>query len=119
MTAITRKSDGRRIFSESFKRKQVERLQRGDHTVAALGRRLGVARSLLHRWIRLANENNKGAAAARRRSAPLGKQGTAQYIRELQTLIGKQLVELEQVRAELDALQKRRRSPRASRRKPA
>jgi len=46
----------------------------------------------------------------------VSKLGAAQYIRELQTLVGKQLVELELLRAELDTLRRDRRSKAASRR---
>jgi transposase-like protein len=113
MTNIARKSDGRRIFTDDFKRKQIGRVWRGELTVAELGRRLGIARSLLQRWKRLlpngANGAN-GASAARTRSTPANEQRSSQYIRELQMLVGRQTAELELLRAELDTLKESRRS---------
>ena len=53
MATIARKSDGRRIFTDEFKREQIDRVWRGELTVAELGRKLGIARSLLQRWKRL------------------------------------------------------------------
>jgi hypothetical protein len=50
-----------------------------------------------------------------RRESPLGRPQDAQYIRELQILVGKQTVELEFLRAELDALKKGRGPRRPSR----
>jgi transposase-like protein len=116
MTRIPRKSDGRRIFSDAFKRRQIERVWRGELTVAGLSRKLGIARSLLHRWKRLIPHGGKLAGAVDRGSTPVSKLGAAQYIRELQLLVGKQSVELELLRAELDLLKKGRRSQGASRR---
>jgi transposase-like protein len=110
MTNIARKSDGRRIFTDEFKRKQIGRVWRGEVTVAELGRRLGIARSLLQRWKRLVPNGANGANAARRVSTPTSEQRSTQYVRELQMLVGKQTAELELLRAELEALRKSRRS---------
>ena len=110
MARIARKSDGRRIFTEEFKREQIGRVLRGDLTLAELSRKLGIARSLLQRWKRFSIQDRDGVA---------GVDGTgvlppAQYIRELQLLVGKQTVELELLRAELAAL-KQARAPRTKR----
>jgi transposase-like protein len=115
MANIARKSDGRRIFTDKFKREQIGRVLRGELTLAELSRKLGIARSLLQRWKRLIPEqaeilNGDG------RAIPVSKLRAAEYIRELQLLVGKQTVELEFLRAELDALKKGRRSPGASKR---
>ena len=110
MTNIARKSDGRRIFTDEFKRRHIGRVWRGEVTVAELGRKLGIARSLLQRWKRLVPNETNGAGAARRRSTPTSEQRTSQYVRELQMLVGKQSVELELLRAELETLKKSRRS---------
>lgn len=112
MARIARKSDGRRIFTEEFKRKHLERVLHGELTIAELGRELGIARSLLQRWKRLMPLDGNGdlaGAATGRLVAPVGRLGTAQYIRELQLLVGKQTVELELLRAEVAALRKGRR----------
>ena len=107
MAGVRRKSDGRRIFTDEFKRKQIDFVLRGDLTIAELSRKLGIARSLLQRWKRLRPEPEVPGAA----HVPIvaAKLDTAQYIRELQLLVGKQAVELEFLRAELDVLKKGRR----------
>jgi transposase-like protein len=110
MAKIARKSDGRRIFTEGFKREQIDRVWRGELTVAELSRKLGIARSLLQRWKRLMPKETSLEARAERRATASGELRAAQsYIRELQMLVGKQAVELEFLRAELDAHRKGRR----------
>ena len=108
MKKIERKSDGRRIFTDEFKRKHIARVWRGEVTVAELGRRLGIARSLLQRWKRLTPNGTEGAGPSPRHSTPASEPHTSQYVRELQMLVGRQMVELELLRAELDALKKSR-----------
>ena len=115
MARIARKSDGRRIFTDKFKREQIGRVSRGELTLAELGRKLGIARSLLQRWKRLIPLGTE-TGAARGRMTPASQLRGAQYILELQLLVGKQTVELEFLRAELDALKKGRRAQGASRR---
>ena len=113
MANIPRKSDGRRIFTDKFKREQLARLARGEVTVAQLSRKLGIAPSLLHRWKRLM----PGVAIAgptRNRLIPATEPRTTAYIRELQQLLGRQTVELELLRTELEVLKKARRLQRAS-----
>jgi transposase len=113
MGNIARKSDGRRIFTDEFKRKQVDRLLRGELTVAELSRKLGIAPSLLQRWKRLAPQGAEVVGlAANGRVIPASELQAPQYIRELQLLVGKQAVELELLRTELHALMKRRASKR-------
>jgi transposase-like protein len=107
MARIQRKSDGRRIFTDAFKREQVARILQGDLTIAELSRRLGIARSLLQRWKRLTPEvDGAGAPRMLTRRAPASDLRTTQYIRELQLLVGKQTVELESLRSELDVFRK-------------
>jgi transposase-like protein len=112
MTSIARKSDGRRIFTDEFKRKQIDRVWRGELTLAELSRKLGIARSLLQRWKRLMPQPAAGAGNGRVTASELH---AGEYIRELQLLVGKQTVELELLRTELDALKKGRRYQRVSR----
>jgi transposase len=116
MATIARKSDGRRIFTDEFKREQIGRVWRGELTLAELSRKLGIARSLLQRWKRLMPQGGEIAGAVRESVTPASKLRAAQYIRDLQLLVGKQTVEIEFLRAELDALKKGRRSQGASRR---
>jgi len=107
MPQIARKSDGRRIFTETFKREQIDRIWSGEMTVTELSRKLGIARSLLQRWKRTASEGSSARGASARRKALAGTPQSAAYIRELQLLVGKQAMELEWLRAELDLLKKR------------
>lgn len=130
MARIPRKSDGRRIFTDEFKREQIARVLRGELTMAELGRKLGIARSLLQRWKRLMPHGAGIAGPAGGRATAASALRAAQYLRELQLLIGKQALELEMLRAEIDALKQElellraelnslkrtRRSPRASKR---
>lgn len=117
MAKIARKSDGRRIFTEKFKREQMARVIRGELTLAELSRKLGIARSLLHRWKRLMPhldihprmDGNSRTAASR--GFPTSELRATEYIRELQQLLGKQTVELELLRAEIDELKNRRTRP--------
>ena len=115
MVNIARKSDGRRIFTDEFKREQIGRVWGGELSLAELSRELGIARSLLQRWKR-ATPHVEINGAAKRRVTPASELRTANYIRELQLLVGKQTVELELLRGELDALKKGRRSQGLSRR---
>jgi len=107
MTTIARKSDGRRIFTVEFKREQIARVRRGELTLAELSRKLGIAPSLLQRWKRHIPPGAETARGARQ-----GNSGTEhradQYIHALQLLLGKQTVELELLRTELEELKKRR-----------
>jgi transposase-like protein len=112
MARIARKSDGRRIFTEEFKREQIGRVLRGDLTLAELSRKLGIARSLLQRWKRSLIQGGGGAGDDFAGATGLSP---TQFIRELQLLVGKQTVQLELLRAELAALKKDGRRPRTKR----
>ena len=110
MKNIARKSDGRRIFTDEFKRTQIDRVWRGELTVAELSRKLGIARSLLQRWKRFMPQGERIGSASGRRHSSASLQLSDQYVRDLQLLVGKQTVELELLRVELDTLKKLRRS---------
>jgi transposase-like protein len=113
MNPIPRKSDGRRIFTDAFKRDQVERMRDGKVSVAELSRRLGIARSLLQRWKRQSSPEigvtNDTIGDSLLRPSPR-ELNAGQYIHELQRLVGRQMLELELLRAELIALRKRSRT---------
>jgi len=115
MVTIARKSDGRRIFTDEFKRDQIGRVRSGELTLAELSRELGIARSLLQRWKR-STSGNGATGQARGRTTRTSELQATHYIRELQRLVGKQTVELELCRAELDTLKKGRRSQGLSKR---
>jgi transposase-like protein len=105
MPNVPRKSDGRRIFSPEFKRRQIDRVLRGELTVAELGRKLRIAPSLLHRWKRVLPEV---AAENSTNGEPTHELRSDEYIRQLQLLLGKQAVELELLREKIERLEKRR-----------
>jgi len=103
---IPRKSDGRRIFSEPFKRKTIDRVWKGEVTIAELSRELRIARSLLQRWKRLMPPPAAPGAPARvavRRPSPMG---ASKFIDALHRVVEKHPAELVQIRAELDALRR-------------
>jgi len=111
MTRIARKSDGRRIFTDAFKREQIDHVLRGKVTLAELSRRLGIARSLLQRWKRTLPAATPAVGSHARLQPAVNKLDTAHYIRELQQLVGKQALELEILRAELGTLKAERHAP--------
>jgi len=108
MAKIARKSDGRRIFTDAFKREQIGRVLRGDLTLAELSRKLGIARSLLQRWKRVIPQRDGIAGATNGRGTRTTDLRADQYIRELQLVLGRQTAELELLREELDGLKKGR-----------
>lgn len=114
MVRIARKSDGRRIFTAEFKREHIDRVLRGELTLAELGRKLGIARGLLQRWKRLMTRGAEVAGVAHASVVPATGLPAARYIRELQLLVGKQALELELLRAEFAVLKQGRRSQGAS-----
>jgi len=115
MRHVRRKSDGRRIFTDDFKRKQIDRVRRGELTLAELSRKLGIAPSLLHRWKRLMHQET-GLPSGSRARATSASDSHVEYVRELQLLLGKQTAELALMRAELDSLRKQPRLRKGSRR---
>lgn len=108
MVKIARKSDGRRIFTDEFKREQVDRVLRGELTLAELSRKLGIARSLLQRWKRVMPQRDGVVGPANGRRNHRTELRADEYIRELQLLLGRQTVELELLREELDGWKKGR-----------
>jgi transposase-like protein len=112
MTRIARKSDGRRIFTDAYKRQQIDRVLGGELTIAELSRSLGIARSLLQRWKRFLPQEGRVAKSVRWPVPSAGESAPA-HLRECQLLIGKQAMELDRLRAELGTLERARR-PRAA-----
>lgn len=108
MEPIARKSDGRRMFTPEFKRQQIERVLRGELTLAELSRELQISSQLLARWKSLITAGAETAVQANEEVVPASELRTAQHqIRELQRLVGKQTVELEILRAARDEVKKR------------
>ena len=108
MEPMARKSDGRRMFTPEFKRQQIERVLRGEVTIAELSRELQISRNLLARWKSLMTQAAETAVESNEDVVPASELKAAQQlIRELQRLIGKQAVELEILRAARDEVKKR------------
>src|SRR2546425_4181470 len=108
MEQIPRGSDGRRLFTAEFKREQIDRVLRGEVTVAELSRELGITRSLIQRWKHLATKGAETAVGSNGEVVPVAELRAAQArIKELERLIGKKEVELEILRAARDEVKKR------------
>src|SRR5262245_56513465 len=108
MESMTRKSDGRRMFTPEFKRQQIEQVLRGEVTIAELSRELQISRNLLARWKGLIAQAAETAVESNEDVVPASEfRAAQQQIRELQRLIGKQAVELEILRAARDEIKKR------------
>ena len=108
MESIARGTDGRRLFTAEFKRQQIDRLLRGELTVAELSRELGISRSLIQRWKRLSTRGAETAVQANEAVVPASELKAAQQqIRELQRLLGKKEVELEILRVAREEVKKR------------
>lgn len=62
---IQRKADGRRVCTPEFKREQINRVVRGETTIAELSWELDVARPLLQRWEQLLTQGGERAITMR------------------------------------------------------
>ena len=108
MEQVPRGSDGRRLFTAEFKREQIDRVLRGEVTVAELSRELGISRSLIQRWKHLATKGAEAAVGSNGEVVPVAELRAAQArIKDLERLIGKKEVELEILRAARDEVKKR------------
>lgn len=108
MESVPRGTDGRRLFTAEFKREQIDRVLRGEVTVAELSRELGVSRPLIQRWKHLATRGAEAAVGSNSEVVPLSELRAAQArIKELERLVGKKEVELEILRAARDEVKKR------------
>ena len=108
MEQVPRGSDGRRLFTAEFKREQIDRVLRGEVTVAELSRELGISRSLIQRWKHLATKGAEAAVGSNGEVVPVAELRSAQArIKELERLIGKKEMELEILRAARDEVKKR------------
>lgn len=108
MGEIRRAADGRRLFSAAFKREQIERVVRGEMTLAGLSRELDVSPSVVRRWKRryeqgalTAVESNDDVVPARRLREAEGR------IRELERTLGRKTMEVEILQAAQREVKKR------------
>jgi transposase len=105
---MRRKSDGRRVYTAEFKREQIERVLKGELTLAELSRELDISRNLLQRWKHLIATGGETAVRANEDVVPASELRLAQQkIRELERIIGKQAVDLDILRAARDEVKKR------------
>ena len=97
---MQRKADGRRVFTPEFKREQINRVMRGETTVAELSRELDVARPLLQRWKQLLTQGGERAIAADEDVVPVSRLRAAEpRIRELERALGRQTMAVEILQA--------------------
>ena len=64
MGEIARGADGRRLFTPEFKKQQIDRVLRGEITLAELTRELDVSSSVTRRWKRLFEQGSSAAVSA-------------------------------------------------------
>lgn len=108
MDTISRGSDGHRLFTAEFKREQIDRVIRGEMTIAELSRELGISRSLLQRWKHLAVKGAETAVSANEAVVPVRELRAAQErIRDLERALGKSTMEIEILRAAREEVKKR------------
>ena len=102
MGEVARGADGRRLFTPEFKRQQIDRVLRGELTLAEVTRELDVSPSVTRRWKRLFEQGSTAAMGANEEvvSARLLKEAEAK-IRELERALGRKTMEVEILQAAL------------------
>jgi transposase len=97
-----------RRHSAEFKRQQVERLLRGEVTIAELSRELGIARSLIQRWKLLLTKGGETAVGSNEDVVPASALRAAeQRIRELERALGRKQMAIEILEAAQDEVKKK------------
>jgi transposase len=108
MEALARGANGRRVYTPEFEREQVNRILRGEATLAELSRELGISRSLLQRWKQLLARGGETAVAANEDVVPASELRAAeQRIRELERALGRKTMEVEILQAARDEVKER------------
>ena len=98
---------GRRLFTAAFKQEAVQRIARGERTVAELSRELGVNQALLHRWKRRVESDATVAVQADEDVVPASALKAAQQrIKELERALGRKTMEVEILEAARDEVKK-------------
>lgn len=101
-------TDGRRLFTAAFKQEAVQRVGRGECTVAELSRELGVSQALLHRWKRRMEGGATVAVQADEDVVPASTLKAAQQrIKELERALGRKTMEVEILEAARDEIKKK------------
>jgi transposase len=108
MGEIARGADGRRLFTPEFKKQQIDRVLRGELTLAELTRELDVSASVTRRWRRLFEQGSSVAMGANGDVVParLLKEAEAK-IRELERALGRKTMEVEILQAAQEEVKKR------------
>lgn len=108
MGEVARGADGRRLFTPAFKKEQIERVLRGELTLAELTRELDVSPSVVRRWKRLVEQGSSAAVGANEEvvSARRLKEAEAK-IRELERALGRKTMEVEILQAAQEEVKKR------------
>lgn len=108
MATTARAADGRRLYTPEFKRQQVDRVLRGEISLAELSRELGISRSLIQRWKQLLTRGGETAVAANGDVVPASELRAAeQRIRELERALGRKSMEVEILQAARDEVKKK------------
>ena len=108
MGEIARGADGRRLFTPEFKRQQIDRVLRGDLTMAELTRELDVSPSVTRRWKRLFEQGGSTAVSANEEVVAARRLKEAeQRIRDLERALGRKTMEVEILQAAQEEVKKR------------
>ena len=104
---LSRKADGRRVFTTEFKRATVQRIVTGEKTVAELSRELDIAPSVIRNWKRFADAGATTAVQASEDVVPASQLREAYAkIRELERALGRKTMEVEILRAAQEIVKK-------------
>jgi transposase len=108
MGEVARGADGRRLFTPEFKKQQIERVVRGELTLAELTRELDVSPSVTRRWKRLLEQGGTTAVGANEDVVPARQLREAEAkIRELERMLGRKTMEVEILQAAQEEVKKR------------
>lgn len=108
MDPIARRANGRRVYTAEFKRQQLDRVLKGEVTIAELSRELGISRSLIQRWKQLVTQGAETAVGANEDVVPASELRAAQQrIRELERALGRSTMENEILRAAREEIKKK------------
>lgn len=108
MGEIARGADGRRLFTPEFKKQQIDRVLRGELTLAELTRELDVSPSVVRKWKRLVEQGSSVAMRANGDVVPAQRLREAEArIRELERALGRKTMEVEILQAAQEEVKKR------------
>jgi transposase len=108
MDTQRRGSDGRRIFTTTFKQEQISRVTRQELTLSELARELAISPSVVRRWQHLSATGSAAAVGADEDVVPASELRAAQQrIKELERALGKKAMEIEILQAARDVVKKR------------